>query len=75
MAALRRLRARWNDAALILKLRMLRVYRFHVREWYREVWQQEVYVHVCCSGYMCGCYGACYGDLWEHLLKRKEPTP
>lgn len=75
MVALRRLRARWNDAALILKLRMLRVYGFQFREWYREVWQQEAYARMCCSGHECGCYGACYGDWWEHLLKRKEPTP
>lgn len=61
--------ARWNDAALILKLRMLRLYRWRLRAWYAEVWQQEAYARMCCSGYMCGCYGACYGDWWEHLLK------
>lgn len=74
MAALRGLRARWNDAAIILKLRMLWLYRGHMREWYRDVWQQKVYDYMCCSGRECGCYGACFGDWWEHLLKREEPT-
>lgn len=73
---LRRLiRARWNDAALILKLRMLRLYRWQLRAWYADVWKQEAYSLMCCSGRECGCYGACYADVWESMLRPLSPNP
>ena len=69
------IRARWNDAALILKLRMLRLYRWQLRAWYAEVWKQEAYSLMCCSGRECGCYGACYADAWESMLRPLSPNP
>lgn len=54
-----------------LKLRMLRVYKLQVREWYQDVWRQEAGGRMCCDGYMCGCYGADYASWWHHLLGDK----
>lgn len=60
-------------ADLWLKLRMLWLYRFHLRSWMQDVWVREPWERMCCDGRECGCYGACYGDMWEHLLKDKTP--
>jgi len=57
----------------ILKLKMLWLYRGHIREWYRDVWKQEAGQRMCCDGRECGCYGADYYSWWEHLLTDKGP--
>jgi len=54
---------------LWLKLRMLRLYRFYFTDWYKDVWKQDPDAQVCCSGYMCGCYGSCYYEMWKAMLK------
>ena len=51
-----------------LKLRMLWLYRFHFREWHRDVWRWDAGQRMCCDGYMCGCHGADYATYWHHLL-------
>lgn len=60
-----------NVEQIALKLRMLRLYRFHIREWWRDIWKQDAWARMCCDGYMCGCHGSCYADMWEHLLKEQ----
>lgn len=59
----------------LLKLKMLLLYRGSLRDWYRDVWMRESGERMCCSGYECGCYGACYGDWWEHLWKTRKFRP
>ncbi len=54
-----------------LKLKMLRVYGFQIREWRDDVWRNEPWARMCCDGRECGCYGSCWGDWWEHLLREK----
>jgi hypothetical protein len=63
----------FRDSEIILKLRMLRLYRWFLRDWYRDVWKREAYSQMCCSGRECGCYGADYASMWEWMLKRKTP--
>ena len=46
-----------------------------LRAWYAEVWKQEAYSLMCCSGRECGCYGACYADAWESMLRPLSPNP
>lgn len=56
-------------ADIWLKLRMLRLYRCDLTRWYTDVWRQDPDARICCSGYMCGCYGSCYYEMWESLLR------
>ncbi len=59
---------------LWLKIRMLRLYGFRgFRDWIEDVWKHEPGGRMCCDGYMCGCYGSCWGDWWEYLLTEKKP--
>lgn len=60
---------------LILKLKMLVLYRWHLLEWYQEIWKQDSSARMCCDGRECGCYGSCYGDMWERLLKHRKYRP
>ena len=56
----------------MLKLKMLWLYRGAISAWYSDVWQRDESQQMCCSGYECGCYGSCYGEMWEHLwINRK----
>lgn len=59
-------------ADLWLKLRLLRLYRFAVREWKSDVWDKEGRARMCCDGYMCGCQGSDYASWWEHLLNERQ---
>lgn len=61
-----------GDMELLLKLKMLWLYRGHFRDWYRDVWMQEPWAQMCCSGRECGCMGSCYADMWEHLWKTRK---
>jgi hypothetical protein len=59
-------------SGFILKMRMLRLYGTSIRplsDWWREVWKRDPNELMCCGGYMCGCYGSTYGDMWEYLLQ------
>lgn len=60
---------------LILKLKMLLIYRGHLREWREDVWKHDWSERMCCDGRMCGCYGADYGSWWEHLWEMRRPRP
>lgn len=61
---------------IILKLKMLWIYRGGFRDWYRDVWCREAGERQCCDGHECGCYGSCHGDWWEYLWNsRKERRP
>lgn len=53
---------------MTIKLRMLWLYGFSVRAWYRDVWRQEADARMCCDGRECGCYGSTYREMWEHML-------
>jgi hypothetical protein len=60
---------------LILKLKMLWIYRGSFREWYHDVWKKVAGARMCCDGYMCGCYGSDNASWWEYLWtdrKRKR---
>ena len=59
-------------ADIILKLKMLRLYSFSFHDWYQDVWKQDADAQMCCSGYMCGCYGSCYYEMWEAMLNRQK---
>lgn len=58
---------------LWLKIRMLRLYRFHFHLWLEDVWRRDPLARQCCDGKMCGCYGSCWRDWWEYLLKERKP--
>lgn len=57
---------------LILKLKMLLLCRGYFKDWYKEVWKQDGNRLMCCDGYMCGCQGSYYSDMWEHLWKTRK---
>ena len=59
-----------ND--LILKLKMLWLYRSVPRQWYHEVWRQDPDAVVCCSGHECGCWGVCHADMWNWAWERRQ---
>ena len=56
----------------ILKLKMLLLYRGSIRDWYSDVWLKDAGQQMCCSGYECGCMGADYGSMWEHLWRNRK---
>lgn len=55
-----------------IKLKMLWLYKFHIREWYRDVWVQDEAARMCCDGRECGCMGADYASYWEWLWKDRR---
>lgn len=57
---------------MILKLKMLLLYRGSYRDWYSEVWKRHADDQMCCNGYHCGCQGATYGEMWEHFWKTRN---
>lgn len=59
-------------ADIILKLKMLWIYRWMPLDWYSDVWKQDPNAQVCCSGYECGCQGSWYGDMWEHYWNTRK---
>lgn len=58
-----------------LKLKMLWLYQFQFRDWWREVALQESGGRMCCDGYMCGCYGSDYRSWWQHLWETRRERP
>ena len=55
----------------ITKLRLLWHFCLSdISRWYREIWKQDGNASLCCSGYECGCQGACYINEWEWGLRR-----
>lgn len=60
---------------IVLKLKMLWLYRGAFADWHRDVWQREAGERMCCDGSMCGCYGADYGSYWEHLWATRKVQP
>jgi hypothetical protein len=61
-----------GDGCLVLKLKMLWLCRWSPLSWYREIWKREGGERICCSGYMCGCYGADYASQWEWAWRTRK---
>lgn len=60
---------------LILKLKMLWLYRGHFREWREDVWKWDGSERMCCDGRMCCCSGVDFRSWWEHLWEMRRPRP
>jgi hypothetical protein len=56
---------------LLLKFKMLWLYRGALADWWHDVWMKDGAAQMCCSGRECGCYGADYADMWEHCWKTR----
>ena len=56
----------------MIKLKMLWLYGFAFREWWRDVWKQDEASRMCCDGRECGCMGADYASYWDWLWKTRR---
>jgi hypothetical protein len=56
----------------MIKLKMLILYRFNLKQWYNDVWKIDEAARMCCDCYMCGCMGSDYYSYWEHLWETRK---